>query len=172
MSSRSWMTFLCFLSLGLLAPVAVLGDEPVKNTVRLELQITGLTGKNCLLSIRPSHPGCSFDPIDRRIELPSARSGMVPLKPIEFTATSTGADRDCSFSIKLEEPGQPPRTYHRGVCLCPPKDPKAPPPVQTVKVFLTAPSLAARTAVPDCRGVSDGALLGRANGGRSGTTVK
>jgi hypothetical protein len=112
------------------------------NTVRLQLQITGLGSEGCTIAIRPAHPGCHFESIERRIVLRSA-GGMVRLEPIELKATSTGADRDCSFAITLTEPGKQPRTYHRGVRLAA-ADPGRDAQAQVVKLYLTAPSLAVR----------------------------
>ncbi len=142
MSSRSRMAALVLT--GVLAAVssATRANEPVANTLRLELLITGLGSEGCTLAIRPSHPGCRFEAIEHRV-MTGSRTGMIKLKPIEMTAVSLGADRDCSFSITLNEPGQPPRTYHRGIRLAPP-GPDGKSPVQTVKVYLTSPSLAAR----------------------------
>jgi hypothetical protein len=117
-------------------------DQPTaSNTLRLQLQITGLTPEGCTLAIRPAHPGCQFEPVERRIVVRTS-GGMVRLDPIELKATSSGADRDCSFAITLAEPGKGPRTYLRGVRLTA-AEPGQAVPVQTVKLYLTAPSLAA-----------------------------
>jgi hypothetical protein len=118
------------------------GEEPVTNTVHLRLLITGLSGDGCTLAIRPSHPGCRFEPVERKI-VGGSRNGMIELQPIDLNAVSLGADRDCSFTITLNEPGQPSRIYHRGIRLLPP-GPDGKMAAQTVKVYLTSPSLAAR----------------------------
>jgi hypothetical protein len=121
----------------------------ITSTVRLQLQISGLTKDGSTLKIVPGHPGCQFTPIERRINLSGGRDGgMTRLEPILLQASTTSADRDCSFAITLTEPGQAARTYRRGVRLTSsPAGATATP--QTVKVYLSAPSLAARdTTVP------------------------
>jgi hypothetical protein len=115
-----------------------------RNTIRLQLQISGLRQDGCTLKITPGHPGCQFAPIERRIASAAGRyGGMIRLDPIVLDASTTSADRDCSFAITLTEPGGTPRTYRRGVRLeAAPAE--GPAPSQTVKVYLSAPSLAAR----------------------------
>ena len=141
MPSRSGMAALAFW-IGIAATVAA--DEPaVANTVRLQLKITGLPASGCLLKVAPAHAGCQFPVIERQIAAGAGSGGMVTLAPIIIHATSTGADRDCSFAITLQEPGQPPQTYRRGVRLAP-AEPGQPMPVKDLRVYLSAPSLAAR----------------------------
>jgi hypothetical protein len=130
-------------------PAARAEEPPVANTVRLQLRITGLSGSGCTLKITPAHPGCQFKPIVRRVP-PTGGGSMLPLEPIALTATSTGADRDCSFAITIQEPGQPPQTFRRGIRLLSPTAGQAVP-VQTVKVYLSATSLAARDAAGKAR---------------------
>lgn len=141
MSRRSRMAVRIALAVAALAAGARAG-EPVQNTVQLQLQVSGLADRGCMLEIRPAHPGCRFEPVRRRIE-GYAPGGHATLKPIAIAATSLGADRDCTFAITLQEPGQPPRTYRRGLRLVP-AEPGRPAPVQTLRAFLSAPTLAAR----------------------------
>jgi hypothetical protein len=136
------MAALALLGIGTLAAA---DDEPaaVANTVRLQLKITGLPASNCLLKIAPAHAGCRFPVVERQIAAGRGGAGMVTLEPILIQATSTGADRDCSFAITLQEPGRPPQTFRRGLRLVPP-EPGKPGPVRDFRVYLSAPSLAAR----------------------------
>lgn len=143
MPSRSGMAAvalaLCLASVG-----RSQSAPPVESTIKLQLLISGLSQDGCLLKIAPGHPGCQFSPIERRIPLSSGQNGgMTRLDPITIKASTLSADRDCSFAITLTEPGQPPRTYRRGTRLAtiPEGQPSQP---QTVKVYLSAPSLAAR----------------------------
>jgi hypothetical protein len=154
MPSRSRMAALALIA-GSLAletgSIARGADEPVvANTVRLQLQITGLSSKGCVLKVAPAHPGCKFKAIERRIDSGNA-DGMIRLKePIVLQATSTAADRDCSFAITIQEPGLPPQTYRRGLRLVPGVAGQ-PAPIQTLKVYLSAPSIAARDAAGKAR---------------------
>jgi hypothetical protein len=116
------------------------GEAPVENKVNLQLQITGLGAEGCTLEIKPGHPGCQFESLERRVK----RVGeTVTLAPIAITAKSTGADRDCSFAITIKEPGQPPKTFRRGLRLSA-RAAGEPAPVQSLKVYLSAPSVAIR----------------------------
>lgn len=113
------------------------GDARPTNKVRLDIQIAGLGDAGGRVEIRPGHPGCSFRPVARVVPA----SGK--LDTIAILATSTGADRDCSFAITVREPGQPPRTYRRGLRLAL-RPPGGPVPEQSLKCYLSAPSLAAQ----------------------------
>ncbi len=68
---------------------------------------------------------------------------MVRLQPITIDARSLGADRDCSFAITIREPNQPPKTFRRGIRLTDP-EPGVTSTAQTLKLYLSAPSVAAR----------------------------
>lgn len=137
---RSRMAVLALIALAA-APTAR-GDEPIANTVRLQLQITGVAPEGCVVEIRPGHPGCKFAPVARQVQGYTGGE-TVRLDPIPVLATTTGADRDCSFAITIREPGQPPRTYRRGLRLMPARV-EEPNPVQNLNVFLSTPSLASR----------------------------
>jgi hypothetical protein len=115
-------------------------DAPVENKVNLQLQIAGVGSEGCKIEIRPGHPGCQFDKVEKTIK----RGGeVISLDPIVIAARSTGADRDCSFAITIKEPGQPARTVRRGLRLAA-QVPGKPKPTQTLKVYLSAPSVAVR----------------------------
>lgn len=91
----------------------------VANTVRLEIQISGLGGNGGKVTIKPAHPSCKF----KVVAIPIAKGAegdTVKLDPITVTASTTSADRDCSFEITLTEPGRQPKTFRRGVRLNPP----------------------------------------------------
>ena len=93
--------------------------EGVKNKVTLQLQLSGLGQQGCIIEIKPAHPACTFKPVKFKVGGLSGERA-VTLDPIVIDASSTGADRDCSFAITLREPGQNPRTFQRGLRLAEP----------------------------------------------------
>jgi hypothetical protein len=125
--------------------VASEGDPAaVANKVRLKLNINGLGAKGGILEIRPGHKGCSFKPIVLKVNPPrDARVGEPLALPqdIVVVARSLNADRDCTFAITIEEPGQEPKTYRRGLRLDLAEEGR-PLPEQTLKCFLSTPSIA------------------------------
>lgn len=141
MRSRSWMaawTTAIAVALTLTASVRANDDkQAVENKVKLDLRITGLTARGCVIEIKPAHPGCSFKPVKKTLDASNYRD------PIAIDAKTTGADRDCSFAITIREPGQPAKTYRRGLCLEQPTSAK-PHPSQTLRVYISAPNVAAR----------------------------
>ena len=118
-------------------------SAPVKNTIQLQLQITGLANAGCVLKIAPGHAGCKFKTYEARILDNGGRDGMIRLDTIKLDVESSAADRDCSFAITITEPGQPPRTYHRGLRLESQTN-RSTIPLQKVNLYLTSPSLASR----------------------------
>ena len=143
MRSRSWMAaWACIASMtGAEAPARA-ADTPVVNRVNLQLQITGLRDDGCTIEIKPGHPACQFDKVIKRIS-PGQGGETLTLEPISLDAKSSGADRDCSFAITIKEPGQPPKTFRRGVRLST-RSAGEPAPVQNLKVYLNAPSVASK----------------------------
>lgn len=145
MRGRSGMAVLAVLAW--LTQLAVAGQEPatprggVSNRVNLQVQISGLGAEGCEIEVRPGHPGCRFEPVQRTVESVGA-GAVVRLDAIPIEATSTGADRDCSFKITIKEPGRPPRSFLRGIRLA---DGSATKP-QTLRCYLSTASLAARDA--------------------------
>lgn len=146
MPSRSWMAALTIA----LTVAATFGspvradDDPVANTVRLELQIAGLGPEGCAVEVRPAHPGCQFAELVARVD--SSRVGSsrtVRLPPFVIDARSSSADRDCTFAITIREADRPPMTFRRGVRLLP-QVAGQPAPVRTLTCYLVSPSLAAR----------------------------
>lgn len=157
MSSRSWTAVLA-VAVGLSGgwPVGLSGaragseiedDAPVtRSTVSLQLQITGLAAGESVIEIKPGHPACSFPTVTRTVRS-GVDGGMLRLEPIVVEALSQGADRDCSFAITIREPGQKPQTFRRGIRLSTSEDGSIARP-QTLKLYLSAPSVAARESTP------------------------
>jgi hypothetical protein len=135
------------LVLGLAISAVAGDDEPaeepgITNKVTLQLQLSGLGKQGCVVEIKPAHPACKFKPMKFKVGgLNSDRA--VALDPITFDACSTGADRDCSFAITVREPGQPPRTFQRGLRLIEPTA-DAPLPEKKLKCYLSASAIANR----------------------------
>jgi hypothetical protein len=138
MQSRSRMAALA-IALGLAATAHPVlgGDEPVSNTVKLDLQIRGLGSQGCVIEVKPAHPGCEFQAFARRV--PEGSGAVVHLQPIPVEVRSISADRDCTFAITIREPNQPPKTFRRGTRLTPQVAGK-PKPEQTLTCFLSSPS--------------------------------
>src|SRR4051794_29512749 len=71
MRSRSWMAALSLVAgLGLLlagAPTRAAEKAPVRNTINLQLQITGLSADGTVVEIKPGSPGCKFDEVKKTI---------------------------------------------------------------------------------------------------------
>ena len=121
----------------------VRASEPVTGTVWLQLQVTGLPAEKCRVDIRPGHPACTFEPMALELK-GQGRDSTVYLKPLPVQVTSIGADHDCTFAITIREPGQPARTYRRGLCLETPREGQPVESTQRLRIFLSAPSLAVR----------------------------
>jgi hypothetical protein len=126
------------------------GTPPVKNQVKLELQITGLKRGDYELEIKPGHPGCQFPSIVRKVKSSGARSGPEVIQMDPILAQSTSADRDCAFAIVVREPGQPPRTFYRGMRLASPTADR-PLPVQSLTCYISTPTIADRDETPPRR---------------------
>lgn len=143
MRSRSWMAALSLVAGLALAGVPTQADDkaPVRNTINLQLQITGLTTDGTVVEIKPGHAGCQFDEIKKTIR---HAGSIVRLADLEIDAESTGADRDCSFLITIKEPGHPPKEFRRGVRLAAKRGEKKVMDPQTLKIYLSAPSIAAK----------------------------
>ncbi len=116
-------------------------DPPVENQVNLQLRIAGLESDSCIVEIKPAHPGCEFQPIVKKVE--RERSGIISIDRIPILARSTGANRDCSFAITIKEPGQPDKTFRRGMRLTA-QDAGEAVPVKSLRIYLSAPELAER----------------------------
>jgi hypothetical protein len=114
------------------------GDETfVVPKVKLTLRIAGLSNEGCDVEIKPGHPGCRFETVTRHV---SARGEeTVLLRDVQCR----NADRDCSFRITVNEPGQSPSTVRRGFQLAAP-DPDRPSPTPSFACFINAPSKVAR----------------------------
>ena len=120
------------------------GDKPatpVVNTVRLEIQIAGLGAEGAKISVKPAHPGCRFKAEERKIPK-GAGADIVKVPPFSVAASTTSADRDCSFEITITEPGHEPRKFRRGLRLNPPADGEITAPVRTLKCYLATTAVA------------------------------
>jgi hypothetical protein len=118
------------------------GDAPVENRVKLELRISGLSGDGCRIEIKPGHKACRFRAVEKTIDRAQATDPL-KLEPIAIDARSLGADRDCSFSIVVHEPGRPAKTFRRGLRLAQ-QEPGQPVPVQTLKCYLNTVTIATK----------------------------
>ena len=153
MQGRSWMAALTLavagtsLVTGLSVPSSARAEGPATTAnstattttsarkVRLDLAIDGLSPGGCDLEIKPGHAGCQFKP--RKDHIADRDAGK---KLIEFDdVRSTGVDRDCVFAITIREPGQVPKTVHRGLRLAA-ESPGRPTPAQTLACYLRSPS--------------------------------
>ena len=153
MQIRSWMTALALfsgLACATIAPSAGAAelelDGPtvaIENTVKLEIQISGLGAKGAKIEIKPAHPGCKFklEPI----KIPKGTGGdLVKLDTITVLASTTHSDRDCSFEITLTEPGRTPKTFRRGLQLAATTPGVATLPSRTLKCYLPATAIASK----------------------------
>jgi hypothetical protein len=128
---------------------AVAADGPTENKINLQLQIAGLGPEGCTVDIKPGHAGCQFAPVQKRVA-PEEAAGVVVLPTIAIVARSTGADRDCSFAITIKEPGKSPKTFRRGIRLAARAAGESER-VQNLKVYLSAPSIAAKDQTAGAR---------------------
>jgi hypothetical protein len=149
------LTIASALGLGL-SPSRAADDDPpaevpvVENKVKLDLRISGLGAEGGTIEIKPGHKGCKFKPVVLTLARPKGVDPDAPLQPrdgIVVLASTISADRDCSFAITIKEPGQKPKTYRRGLRLDPAEAGK-PLPEQTLKVYLSTPSIASRVDSP------------------------
>jgi hypothetical protein len=114
-------------------------EKSAQNTrpVRLLLRIAGLGADGCDVAIKPANPTCRFKPIKKHVN-PSGELA-VEIKDMEVR----GVNRNCSFSITVNEPAQKPRTILRGFRLDAKPADQAPT-IQTFACFLSSPSKLAR----------------------------
>ena len=109
-------------------------------SVTLSLKIAGLGAEGCDVEIKPATPACRFKPITRHID-PSGKPENIVIKDLEVR----GADRNCSFAITVNEPGQRPRTILRGFRLsAPSKDKDTPTVNEPFDCWISSPSRLAR----------------------------
>ncbi len=115
---------------------------PVKNTVKLDLQLSGLGSAGCKVDIRPAHLGCRFEPIVREYEqVPT--SGVLRVETLTIEASALNADRNCAFAITVIEPSGKPRVFKRIVRLSTPTADE-PTPVVSQTFYLRTTTLAKR----------------------------
>lgn len=141
MQSRLRMAALAIAATVIWGPAAFAGSAPVENKIHLDLQITGLGHDGCVLEIKPAHPSCTFPKIRKTIR---ASEISDPLRlSVNVVAQSSSADRDCSFTIIVKEPGRPSSTFLRGVRLAPVVTGQ-PAPLQSLHCFLNTATVASR----------------------------
>jgi hypothetical protein len=143
MQSRSWMAALALVAAmaGAHASRSLAGEPaPTKQKVVLSLKLDGLSSDGGEIEIKPGNPGCKFETIKFQTKgHPRTDSqGRINLDPIDVETMS--ADRNCSFSITLKEPGQPDKTVRRALRITPTLGGKTPAP-QTLSCFITSNSL-------------------------------
>ncbi len=137
-------------TIALLAPTQAAGPAPVKQTIKLNVQLNcpaTMTGAE--LTIKPGHPACRFKAVTYPIKLD--RQGMMPdILPIDVETRS--ADRDCSFLFVLKEPGQPDKVFRRSLQIIAPTAATAGKP-QNFLCYLSANSGVVQTETPAAKAV-------------------
>jgi hypothetical protein len=140
MQGRSWMAALTLVAGTLLiASLSARADDPpAPQKVTLDLAIDGLGAGGCDIEIKPGHVGCQFK-TDNPHHIGAGGKATIILDKVR----TTSADRDCVFAITIREPGQEPKTVHRGLRLSKPT-PGRPTPAQTLTCYLRSPSKLAK----------------------------
>ena len=143
MQGWSWMAALTLVAatVGATAPATHAADPtPIKQKVKLQLRLDGIVAKEgAEVTIKPGHPGCKFKAVTKTVK----GDCTVPLDV--FDVETVTADRDCSFSITLKEPGQPDKTVRRSIQIEPNVEGK-PAKSQTLSCFVTSKSLSTPVA--------------------------
>ena len=145
MPRRSRMAALAIVAAMIVTAGRALADDgpvPVEKTVYLELQVSGVGTEGCKIEIKPGHPTSKFKTVEKKISSDDVRD-VIRLDPIPIVATATGGDHDCSFAITIKEPNKPAKTIRRGIVLAPTAEGETSS-SQVLKVYLNAPSLAAK----------------------------
>ena len=101
--------------------------------VKVELRIAGLGAKGCDVELKPAHRGCSFETVKKHVD----RKGELVVVVNEIKVRN--ADRDCTFTITIKEPGHADRSERRGLRLS-----KMGGETQSLSCFLSSPSKIAR----------------------------
>ena len=121
------------------------GPAPIENTVKLEIQISGLGPDERQARDQARPPGLQVQaPAPVKIAKGQGGSDLVKLETISIAATTTSADRDCSFEIVLTEPGRAPKTFRRGLQLTAAPAGATAAPSRTLKCYLPATTIAAK----------------------------
>ena len=116
--------------------------EAIANTVKLDIQISGLGAQGAKVEIKPAHAGCQFKTVEKVIEK-GAKADAVKIEPFTVNASTTSPNRDCSFEITVTEPGRKPKTFRRGMQLTAPTAEIATP-ANTLKCYLPATTIAVK----------------------------
>jgi hypothetical protein len=122
-------------------------DAPIP-TVRLNLVIAGLGRAGCDVEVKPGNASCRFrvlsgKGVEGRQHVPSTGTATVELREIEIR----NADKICTVSITVHEPGQEKKTVYRGFRVGSRPSGKASSAaaaVPTFTCFLSSPSKLAR----------------------------
>ncbi|MEW4567746.1 hypothetical protein AB1L88_07755 [Tautonia sp. JC769] len=93
--------------------------ETVNNTVKLDLQISGVE-QGWKVEVRPANPGSRFRPVVRQVK--QTQGDPVRLDQIAIDARSLSADRDCALAIVLTDPEGESQTFKRSIRLLPQPD--------------------------------------------------
>ncbi|WP_152049936.1 hypothetical protein [Tautonia marina] len=93
--------------------------ETVNNTVKLDLQISGVE-QGWKVEIKPANPGSRFKPVVRQVE--QSQGNPAQLGQIAIDARSLSADRDCALAIVLTDPEGASQTFKRSIRLLPQPD--------------------------------------------------
>jgi hypothetical protein len=145
MQGWSWMAALTLVASisGAFAPaVRAAEPPPVKQKVKLSLRLDGLSAAGGEIEIKPGHAGCKFETLKFETKThPKSIDGKIDLDPIEVETVS--ANRDCSFTITLKEPGQEDKTVRRTIRIVPPVEGKPAKP-QELTCYISSNSLKPR----------------------------
>ena len=117
------------------------GPAPVKQQVKLNIRLDGTSKESGVeIVIKPGHPACRF----KTIIYPVKGDGLIQdIPPIDVETLS--ADRDCSFTIVLKEPGQPDKVFRRSLQINLPGEATAAKP-QVLQCFLSSRGATGRAA--------------------------
>lgn len=83
-------------------------ESPDCHSVKLHLMVAGLGHNGCDVDVKPGSRGCRFRP--RTVHIGSDGTTRLLFRDVELR----GADRNCTFSITIREPGRKERTIFRG----------------------------------------------------------
>ncbi len=116
--------------------------------VQLQLFVAGLSPDGCDVEIKPGNPNCKFHltigkKTPQKIHVAADGRARLELRDVEVT----GADRTCTIAVTVHEPGQPPKTVHRGFRLnshAQFADPNHTAAIPSFNCYLSSPSKIAR----------------------------
>jgi hypothetical protein len=109
-------------------------SRPKGPSVELRLVIGGLGSEGCEVEVKPGNPACRFKRQTKRV----ASDGKLTL--VFPNVELRGVDRNCLFTITMREPGQEPKTVHRGFRMSPASAAGSKASPQTFTCFMSSPS--------------------------------